>query len=188
MGPPYSDRITRVPPYSSPARRFIFRIQGYHLLWHAFPDVFAKQTGIMRARTVPLSLATTEGISVDFFSSGYLDVSVHRVRFTFLCIQNAMPAHSRRVSPFGDPRIDACCRLPGAYRRLPRPSSPSIAKASTARIWSLDPIALRVAGKTVFQKEKRANYGVVLTIPVVRQIVKEHSQKERIKDYTRISR
>ena len=29
----------------------------------------------------PISLATTLGISVDFFSSGYLDVSVRRVRF-----------------------------------------------------------------------------------------------------------
>ena len=29
----------------------------------------------------PLSLAATQGISVDFFSSGYLDVSVLRVRF-----------------------------------------------------------------------------------------------------------
>ena len=28
---------------------------------------------------LPASLAATEGISVDFFSSGYLDVSVHRV-------------------------------------------------------------------------------------------------------------
>ncbi len=33
---------------------------------------------------VPLSLAATKGISVDFFSSGYLDVSVLRVRFTTL--------------------------------------------------------------------------------------------------------
>lgn len=29
----------------------------------------------------PVSLATTSGISVDFFSSGYLDGSVHLVRF-----------------------------------------------------------------------------------------------------------
>ena len=36
---------------------------------------------------VPLSLAATKGISVDFFSSGYLDVSVHRVSFFYLCIQ-----------------------------------------------------------------------------------------------------
>ena len=36
---------------------------------------------------VPLSLAATKGISVDFFSYGYLDVSVHRVRLHNLCIQ-----------------------------------------------------------------------------------------------------
>jgi len=35
----------------------------------------------------PRSLATTSGISVDFFSSGYLDVSVHRVSLRCLCIQ-----------------------------------------------------------------------------------------------------
>ena len=35
---------------------------------------------------VPLSLAATKGISVDFFY-GYLDVSVHRVRLLHLCIQ-----------------------------------------------------------------------------------------------------
>ena len=29
----------------------------------------------------PISLATTLGISIDFFSSDYLDVSVHQVRF-----------------------------------------------------------------------------------------------------------
>ena len=35
----------------------------------------------------PLSLAATHGISVDFFSSGYLDVSVHRVPSVYLWIQ-----------------------------------------------------------------------------------------------------
>ena len=39
---------------------------------------------------VPISLAATLGISVDFFSSGYLDVSVHRVRSATLCIQVAV--------------------------------------------------------------------------------------------------
>ena len=33
-----------------------------------------------RLRANPLSLAATQGISVDFFSYGYLDVSVLRVR------------------------------------------------------------------------------------------------------------
>src|SRR6516225_1394356 len=38
----------------------------------------------------PISLATTLGISVDFFSCSYLDVSVRHVRFVSLCIQNTM--------------------------------------------------------------------------------------------------
>ncbi len=51
-----------------------------------------------------------------------------------LCIQRAMTGHdSRRVSPFGHPRVEACLRLTEAYRSLPRPSSPSRAKASTVR-------------------------------------------------------
>ena len=37
-------------------------------------------------RPVPRSLATTSRISVDVFSSGYLDVSVLRVRSITLCI------------------------------------------------------------------------------------------------------
>ena len=35
------------------------------------------------------------------------------------------------VSPFGNPRIKAYSRLPEAYRRVSRPSSPLDAKAST---------------------------------------------------------
>ena len=41
-------------------------------------------------QALPISLATTLGISVDFFSCSYLDVSVRRVRFACLCIQHAM--------------------------------------------------------------------------------------------------
>ena len=45
----------------------------------------------MRFRADPRSLAATEGISIDFFSSGYLDVSVPRVRLYTLCIQVQIP-------------------------------------------------------------------------------------------------
>jgi hypothetical protein len=38
-----------------------------------------------------------------------------------------------QVTPFGDPRIKACLRLPEAFRSLPRPSSSLSAKASTVR-------------------------------------------------------
>ena len=44
------------------------------------------------------------------------------------------------VSPFGHRRIKACCQLPDAFRRLPRPSSPLTAKASTVCACSLDHI------------------------------------------------
>jgi hypothetical protein len=79
----------------------------------------------------PRSLAATYGISVDFFSSGYLDVSVPRVRFSTLCIQVQI-ALSGWVSPFGNLRVlSFICQLPEAYRRLTRPSSPLTAKAFT---------------------------------------------------------
>ena len=42
---------------------------------------------------IPRSLATTWGITIVFSSSGYLDVSVHRVCSIRLCIQ-------RIVTPF----------------------------------------------------------------------------------------
>ena len=45
---------------------------------------------------------------------------------------------SRRVSPFGHPRIEACVRLPEAFRSLPRPSSAQSTEASTIRPYSLD--------------------------------------------------
>ena len=78
----------------------------------------------------PRSLATTSGVSVDVLSSGYLDVSVRRVRFPCLWIQHGIPP-KRWVSPFGNSRINACSRLPVTYRNVLRPSSPLSAKAST---------------------------------------------------------
>jgi hypothetical protein len=45
--------------------------------------------------------------------------------------EGSLPVLLGGVSPFGDPRIEACLQLPEAYRSLPRPSSPTNAKAST---------------------------------------------------------
>ena len=67
-----------------------FRVRGYHPLWPAFPDSFTNNNKEFRAG--PLSLAATKGISVDFFSSGYLDVSVPRVCLLHLCIQCKIPS------------------------------------------------------------------------------------------------
>ena len=52
--------------------------------------------------------------------------------FAGLCIQPAIVTHDGDgVAPFGNLRINACLPLPVAYRSLPRPSSPSDAKAFT---------------------------------------------------------
>ena len=96
---------------------------------------------MLKLAAVPISLATTLGISVDFFSCSYLDVSVRRVRFTHLCIQCVMTTRA------GFPHSEICgskcvCSLPAAYRKLLRPSSPDIAKASTMCTYSLVPITL----------------------------------------------
>ena len=94
-------------------------------------------TPSVRRRSVwalPLSLAATQRISFDFLSSGYLDVSVHRVPSIWLCIYHTVTAfYNRRVSPFGYLRIKVRLQLPAAFRSLPRPSSALDAKAFTLR-------------------------------------------------------
>ena len=55
---------------------------------------------------VSLSLAATYEISVDLFSSPYLDVSVQAVPSVLLWIHNTVIALAgNEVSPFGNPRI-----------------------------------------------------------------------------------
>jgi hypothetical protein len=75
----------------------------------------------------PRSLAATEGISVDFFSSGYLDVSVPQVRFPALCIQAGMTTEVAGFPHSDIPGSKLVCQLTEAFRRLPRPSSPPTA-------------------------------------------------------------
>ena len=90
MVPPSSRRIPRVRRYSGYCRslsRFAYMtLTSYGGLSHALrlrlnvtcavhtPDVL-----LLPVWPLPLSLATTRGISVDFFSSPYLDVSVREV-------------------------------------------------------------------------------------------------------------
>ena len=79
----------------------------------------------------PRSLATTSGISVDVFSSPYLDVSVQAVPLLhlFYSVYDTL----RWVSPFGNLRIVAHLQLPEAFRSLSRPSSAPDAKAFPLR-------------------------------------------------------
>ena len=74
-------------------------IRGYHPLWRAFPD--ASGCLFSGRWPGPRSLVTTNGVSVDVLSSGYLDISVYRVCFSTLCIQIEMtlrPGFPIRIS------------------------------------------------------------------------------------------
>ena len=94
------------------ARRF--RIRGSHSLWPAFPKPFSYlkahllQSEPRNARTpvwaLPISLAATLGIIVIFSSSGYLDVSVHRVPPAWLWIHHAVT----EVFSAGLPHSEIC--------------------------------------------------------------------------------
>ena len=67
----------------------------------------------------PLSLAATYGITIVFFSCGYLDVSVPRVRPMWLCIHHTVTEHYLcRVSPFGHPRIKARLTAPRGFSQF----------------------------------------------------------------------
>ena len=131
-----------------------FRLRGSNPLWRTFPSASANplpaRVMVLQPHpahrmvwALPRSLAATEGISFDFFSSGYLDVSVPRVRLS-------IPMYSVKRYPQagGFPHSDmsgskSVCRLPEPFRRLQRPSSPLTAKASTVHAYSLDHITRR---------------------------------------------
>ena len=96
--------------------------------------VLTPETLLLLVWPLPRSLATTSGISFDFSSSPYLDVSVQAVPFLrlFDSTQDA-GVLLQRVSPFGNLRIKAHVQLPEAYRSLSRPSSAPDAKAFPLR-------------------------------------------------------
>ena len=90
------------------------RLRGSHPLWPVFPVPFCYALPCRlrslphSASTVvwalPVSLAATPGITFVFFSSGYLDVSVHRVPLHTLWIGVWMI----RVLRTGFPHSDIC--------------------------------------------------------------------------------
>ena len=95
-----------------------------------------------RFRANPRSLATTCGITIVFFSSGYLDVSVLRV-----CLLTDTMSSTQWVAPFGNLRVKAHLQLFATYRSLSRPSSPLRAQASPIRSCLLPTLYTQVLSK-----------------------------------------
>ena len=110
----------------------IFRIRDYHSLRLAFPHHSARSCEcVILSKTpvvfllpvwpLPISLATTLGISVDFFSSPYLDVSVQAVPLIHLCIQCMIPCGGFPHSEIsGSKLICSSPKLIAAYHVLHR--------------------------------------------------------------------
>ena len=150
MVPPVSHRVSRVRRYSGTRLTGLgFRLRGSHPLWPAFPyrsaNLSCRCVGPQPRRInpsvcpLPRSLATTCGISVDFSSSPYLDVSVQAVpHLRLFDSTQADGVLLRRVSPFGNLRVNAYVQLTAAYRSLSRPSSAPDAKAFPLCPSSLD--------------------------------------------------
>ena len=145
MVPPVSHRVSRVRRYSGTRLTGLgFRLRGSHPLWPAFPcrspNLLLRCVSPQPRRInppvcpLPRSLATTCGISVDFSSSPYLDVSVQAVpHLRLFDSTQADGVLLRRVSPFGNLRVKAYVQLTAAYRSLSRPSSAPDAKAFPLR-------------------------------------------------------
>ena len=75
--------------------------------------------------TISISLAATKEISIDFFSSGYLDVSVLQVRLCHPMYSDGDTLLTQSEFTHSDiPGSKFVCLLTEAFRRLLRPSSP----------------------------------------------------------------
>lgn len=141
MVPPYSDRISRVPPYLSLAQ--------YHKSLFAYGAI-TRYGQPFQAVLLRVLLSLT----------GFSDFARHYFRNLGWCIflellrcfsspgSLRIPMYSVCDTPKGGfPHSEISgskliCQLPEAYRRLSRLSSPIIAKASTMCSYSLDPITL----------------------------------------------
>ena len=117
-----------------PAVCFLFRLRGFHPVSPAFPNRSARFHSTLQVRTPkilllpvwppPRSLATTSGISVDVFSSSYLDVSVQTVPHRKLLIHLRLPQYCCGGLPHseisGSKLICSSPKLIAAYHVLHR--------------------------------------------------------------------
>ena len=164
---PGSDRVSRARPYSGApfGARGRVRLRGSNTVPPAFPCRSAPLRGSPPGAPAPgrgpcnpgggigwrpparrfghrspFARRYSGNLEVDFFSSGYLDVSVPRVVLPQgMCSQGGCMHRCMRVRPFGDPGIVGRVPLPRDYRSLPRPSSAPCAKASAVRPAYLGP-------------------------------------------------
>ena len=147
MVPPYSDRISRVPPY--------FSLAQYHTGLFTYGAI-TRYGRLFQG--VPLSLVLSLTGSSDFARHYFRNLGWCLFLELLRCFSSPgsprMTMYSLCDTPKGGfPHSEISgskliCQLPEAYRRLSRPSSPIIAKASTTCSYSLDPITLTFLSKS----------------------------------------
>jgi hypothetical protein len=145
MVPRCSDKIARVSSYSSSVIDSSFRVRGYHPLWPDFPDCSTNSrqltpTGLVPFRSPLLResrLISFPPVTEMFQFTGF---APHAYLFSMRYLLRGGFPHSDIAGS------KLVCQLADAFRRLPRLSSPSTAKASTMCAYSLDHITPRSLG------------------------------------------
>ena len=145
MVPLCSGRIARVPPYSLCSMRLPFHVRGYHPLWPDFPDCSTNThpittTGLLPVRSPLLGesrLISFPPVTEMFQFTGF---APYTYEFSARYLLRGGFPHSEIAGSM------LVCQLADTYRRLPRPSSPSTAKASAICAYSLDHITPRSLG------------------------------------------
>ena len=145
MVPRCSDKISRVSSYSLLLTGSYFRLQGYHLLWPDFPDCSTNThpittTGLFPVRSPLLGesrLISFPPVTEMFQFTGF---ALYAYLFSIKYLLRGGFPHSDITGS------KLVCQLTDAFRRLPRPSSPSTAKASAICANSLDHITPRSLG------------------------------------------
>ena len=117
-----------------------FRIQGYHLLWPDFPFRFANSRAITRRLFRFRSPLLSESRLMSFPRATEMFQFTRFASHDYVFIMRYLLLGGFPHSEISGSKL--ICQLPEAYRRLSRPSSPIIAKASTTCSYSLDPITL----------------------------------------------
>ena len=174
MVPAPSHKVSRVSWYSGSRCRLLlfaygaFTLSGWLSQNHsAQVEVQLLRSEPARARTdvwaLPGSLAATSGITFVFFSSGYLDVSVHRVPFLTLCVGVRMTEGFSAGFPhseiFGSQDICSSPKLFAAYHvfhRLLVPRHPPYALFYMTKRLSKQQIICRPAGNACIPWQKAA--------------------------------
>ena len=145
MVPRCSDKIARVSSYSLSLTGSCFRVRGYHPLWPDFPDRSTNTHPITATGLVPVRspllresrLISFPPVTEMFQFTGFAS---HTYGFSAGYLLRGGFPHSEIAGS------KLVCQLADTYRRLPRPSSPSTAKASTMCAYSLDHITPRSLG------------------------------------------